>query len=80
MISDASDNILCICIQELLLISKNFVVLVLTLSAYNGLLVRYKVYLPDPREYLCTSCSYAEAYENFSIGPAPCQKNLIKKL
>ena len=79
MISDASDNILRICIQEPLLISKSFIVL-LTLSAYNRLLVRYKVYLPDPREYMCTSCSYAEAYENFSIGPAPCQKNLIKKL
>ena len=51
-----------------------------TLSAYNSLLVRYKVYSSDPRECLCTSWRYAEAYENFSIDPAPCQKNPTKKV
>ena len=41
--------------------------------------MRYKDYLSDPRECLCTSSRYAEAYENFSIDPVPCWKNLIKK-
>ena len=67
------------CIQEPLLISKKFIVLLHTLSAYNSLLVRYKVYLYDPRECLCTSWRYAEVYENFSIDPAPCRKNPKKK-
>ena len=80
IISVVSDNILCICIQEPLLISKKFIVLLHTLSAYNSLLVRYKVYSTDPRECLCTSWRYAEAYENFSIDPAPCRKNPIKKI
>ena len=57
---------------------KKFIVLLHTLSAYNSLLVRYKVYSSDPRECLCTSWRYAEAYENFSIDPAPCRKNPIK--
>ena len=78
IISVASDNILRICIQEPLLISKKFIVLLHTLSAYNSLLVRYKVYSSDPRECLCTSWRYAEAYENFSIDPAPFRKNPIK--
>ena len=43
-----------ICIQEPLLILKIFIVLLHTLSAYNSLLVRYKVYLSDPRQCLCT--------------------------
>ena len=43
-----------ICIQEPLLILKEFIGLLHTLSAYNSLLVRYKVYLSDPRECLCT--------------------------
>ena len=73
-----SDNILRICIQEPLLISKKNSVLLHTLSAYNSLLARYKVYSYDPREYLCTSSRYAEAYENFSIDPAPCQNNPTK--
>ena len=60
-----------ICIQEPLWISKTFTVLLQTLSAYNSLLVRYKVYSSDPRQCLCTSWRYAEAYENFSIDPAP---------
>ena len=54
IISVVSDNILRICIQEPLLISKKFIVLLHTLSAYNSLLVRYKVYSSDPRECLCT--------------------------
>ena len=77
--SVVSDNILCICIQEPLLISKKFIVLHI-LSAYNSLLVHYKVYLSDHRECFCTSWRYAEeAYENFNIDPAPCRKNPIKK-
>ena len=32
-----------------------------------------------PREYLCTSWGYTEAYENFSIDPALCLKNPTKK-
>ena len=54
IISVASDSILRICIQEPLLILKKFIVLLHTLSAYNSLLVRYKVYSSDPRECLCT--------------------------
>ena len=54
IISVVSDNILRICIQEPLLILKTFIVLLHTLSAYNSLLVRYKVYSSDPRECLCT--------------------------
>ena len=79
IINVVSDNILLICIQESLLMSKKVIVLFHTLSAYNSLLVRYKVYSSDPRECLCTSWMYAEAYENFSIDPAPCRKNPIKK-
>ena len=78
-ISVLSDNILRICIQEPLLILKRFIVRLHTLSAYNSLLVRYKVYSSD-RECLCTSWRYAEAYENISIDPAACRKNPIKKL
>ena len=54
IISVISDNILRICIQEPLLILKKFIVLLHTSSAYNSLLVRYKVYSSDPRECLCT--------------------------
>ena len=54
IISVVSDNILLVCIQEPLLILKKFIVLLHTLSAYNSLLVRYKVYSSDPRECLCT--------------------------
>ena len=53
IISVVSDNILCICIQEPILILKKFIVLFHTLSAYSSLLVRYKVYSSDPRECLC---------------------------
>ena len=67
-----------ICIKEPLLIPKKCIVLN-TLSAYNSLLVRYNVYSSDPRECLCTSWRYAVAYENFSIDPAPCRKNPIKR-
>ena len=59
--------------------NKKFIVLVHTLSAYNSLLVHYKVYSSDPRECLCTSWRYAEVYENFSIDPAPCRKSPKKK-
>ena len=52
-ISVVSDNILRICIQKPLLILTKFIVLLHTLSAYNSLLVRYKVYSSDPS--LCTS-------------------------
>ena len=79
IISVVSDNILRICIQEPLLISKKISVLLHTLSAYNSLLARYKVNSYNTRECLRTSWRYAEAYENFSIDPAPCQKNPIKK-
>ena len=54
IISVVSDNILLVCIQEPLLILKKFIVLLHTLSAYNSLLVRYKVYSSHPRECLCT--------------------------
>ena len=73
IINVVSDNILHIYIQEPLLILKKFIVLLHTLSAYNSLLIRYKVYSSDPRECLCT------IYENFSIDPTPCRKNPIKK-
>ena len=33
---------------------KKLIVILHTLSAYNNLLVRYKVYLSHPRERLCT--------------------------
>ena len=53
IISVVSDSTLRICIQEPLLISKKIIVLLHTLSAYNSLLIRCKVYLSDPREFLC---------------------------
>ena len=55
IISVVSDNILRICILELILILKKCIVLVHTISAYNILLVRYKVYSSDLKECLCTS-------------------------
>ena len=57
---------------------KNLIVLLHTLSTYNGLLFCYKVYSSDPRECLRTIRRYAEVYEHFSIDPAPCRKNPIK--
>ena len=54
MISVVLDNSLRIYIQEPLLILKKLIVLVHTLSAYNSLLVRYKVYSSDVRKCLCT--------------------------
>ena len=77
IISVVSDNILLRCIQESLLILKKIIVLHHTLSAYNSLLFRYKVYFPDPRECLYKSWRYAEAYENLSIDPTPWWKNPI---
>ena len=58
---------------------KKIIVLLHALSAYDSLLVRYKVYSSDLRECLRTSWMYAEAYENVTIDPAPCRKNPIKK-
>ena len=46
IISVVSDNILRICIDEILLH---------TLSAYNSSFARYKAYSTDPMECLCTS-------------------------
>ena len=77
IISVASDNILRICTGTLLT-SERCIVLLHTLSAYNSLLVRYKIYSTDPRECFCTSRRYAEAYENFSNDPAPFLKNPMK--
>ena len=77
IISVVSDSVLRVCIQESLLVLKKITVLN-TLSANNSLLVRYNVYLSDPRKCVCTSRRYAEAYENLSINPAPCLKNPIK--
>ena len=54
IISVLSDRILRICIQQPLLILKKYIVLLHTLSTYNSLLVRYKVYSSDLRECLCT--------------------------
>ena len=53
MVSVVSDSTLRICIQEPLLILKKIIVLLHTFSAYNSLLVHYKVYSSDPRECLC---------------------------
>ena len=78
IISVVSDNICVFVFKNPSWYQKN-IVLLHTLSAYNSLLVRYKVYSSDPRECLCTSWRYAEVYENFSTDPAPCRKNPIKK-
>ena len=53
VISVVSDNILRICIKELLLMLRKIIVLLHTLLAYNSLLVICKVYSSDPRECLC---------------------------
>ena len=77
IISVVSDNILRVCIQESLLILKKFIVLLHTLSVYNSLLVRYKVY---SSLYPGNVCVQADAIvKPFSIDPAPCRKNPIKK-
>ena len=55
IISVVSDNILRRHIQEPLLILKQFIFLLHTLSAYDILLARFKVYSSDPQEGLCTS-------------------------
>ena len=49
-ISVVSDNILSIYIREPRLILRKFIVLLHSISAYNSLLVRYKVYSSDLRE------------------------------
>ena len=48
IISDASDNCLCIYIQESLSILKRFIVFLYTLSAHNRLPGRYKLYSCEP--------------------------------
>ena len=53
IISVKSDNILRICIQKPLLTSKKCIALLHTLSVYNTLLFRYKVYSSNPGECLC---------------------------
>ena len=45
-----------------------------TLSAYNSLLILYKIYSSDSRECLCTRWSYGKAYVYLIIAPAPCWK------
>ena len=60
IISVVSDNILRICIHEPSWQLKEVasllaIVLLDTLSAYGSLFVRYKGYLTDPKECLCTS-------------------------
>ena len=43
-------------------------------------MVCYKVYSYDARERLCTQAEgMVKPNENFSIHPAPCRKNPIKK-
>ena len=82
IISVASGNILRICIQEPLLISKNFIIFLHTLLAYNSLLVRYKVYSSDPKKCLCTQPEGMLTSMKtlvFSIDPAPCRKNPLKR-
>ena len=79
IISVASDNILRICIKEPLIILKKLIVLLHTLSAYNSLLVCYKVYLSDPRDYLCTQAESMVKSMKTCIDPAPYRKNPIKK-
>ena len=61
------DNIVHICIQEPFLISKKFMVFPHTLSAYNRLLVRFKVYSSDPRECFCTSAGFPQLLETPQI-------------
>ena len=81
IISVASDNILRMCIQELLLILKKFIVLFHTLSACNSLLVSYKGYSSDPSGCLCTQAKgMVKPMKNLIIDPAPCRKNPIKKI
>ena len=55
-------NILCIYIRENLLTLKRFIVLLDILSAYNSLLIRYKVYSSDPRKFLQTRWKHGEGY------------------
>ena len=75
IISVVSDNILRIRIQETLLILTKFIVLLHTSSAFDGLLVRYKVYSSDPRKCLCAQAVGTVNFTNFSTDPAPCRKD-----
>ena len=63
---------------------KKVIVLLHTLLAYNGLFFRYKVYLSDPRECLCTSCFLKEDcnYRNncgIELYDGDLQHSLMKK-
>ena len=80
IISVVSDNILRICIYSgIPLDIKKFIVFFHTLPAYNSLLARCKLYSSGPRECLCTSWRYAEAYVCRRTDPAPFRKNPMKK-
>ena len=59
---------------------KKIIAFLHTLSTYNNLLVRYKVYLSDLGECLCTSEGMLKPMKTlvFSIDPAPYRKNPIK--
>ena len=52
-------------------IKKN-IVLLHTLSAYNSLLVRYKVCSSDPRKCVQAEGMLKPSYENFGIYPVLC--------
>ena len=53
--------------------TKKFVVLLHTLSAYNSLLVHYKVYSSDHRECLSTQAEGMKPMKTLVlIQPAPC--------
>ena len=82
-ISVVSDNILSIryVIKKPSWYKNKFIVFLHTPSTYNSLIVRYKLYSFYPMECLCTQGEgICEAYENFSIDPAPCRKNPTKKI
>ena len=57
-------------IQEPLLVSKIFIVLVHPSSAH----------IWSKEMYAYTRWRYGQSYENISIDPAPCQKNPVRKI
>ena len=77
IISIVSDNIWRIRIQESLLVSKKlqfFFILYQHIAAYSS-----AIKFTSPIQICVQAEGYSEAYENFSIDPAPCRKNPIKK-
>ena len=62
IITVVPNSILCINIQEHLLISKKFLDCLRTLSAYNNLLVHYSVYSSYSMECQCARWKFDEAY------------------